>query len=165
MFSWQIFLLNSLTKNMWLTCIYTLPVRADGRAPEWVQRVQGAGDLRHLGGCQRQHSHHGLHGRFQATRRHSGQARAQVSHKIWCNEFRHKVINTTSPWTSWAPSGSSPRSAPGRISGQSQNIWRHKFRHDVSDNTLRLLTANQTSQELWSDSQHDVTSSDRRHQL
>ncbi len=87
--------------------------------------------------------------------------------KIWCNELRHNVIYTTSPWTSWALSGSSPPSRPGRSSGQSQNMtsWAQEKRHL---NTLtmdfmgafRLFAAIRARLDLRSDSKHDVTSFD-----
>ena len=66
------------------SCVSLITVRAAAGARGRVRAVQGEGHLRHMGGCDGQHTHHGLHGRLQAPPRHQNQARTQVSrhHKI-----------------------------------------------------------------------------------
>jgi hypothetical protein len=80
---------------------------------------------------------------------------------------------TLSPWTSWALSGSLSPSGPGQSSGQSQNIWRPKLRHDINDNTLtmdfmgafRLLAAIRARPELRSVSKYSIWRHKLRHDV
>ncbi len=86
--------------------------------------------------CQWQHSHHGLHGRFQAPRRHPDLARAQVRLTTWRHELRNDFINPPScGLNAWAPSGSSMPSGPCQSSGKSQNMTSRAQTDDFSCNS------------------------------